>query len=362
MPTDRLTVATIIEVTKRNFWLVTLTNTAIITAVIVLTLLAGSTYECKATLWIQRSRALLLTNPLDAPEPSQQLTVQILSSRSLRLQIAKELDLMKNEVIWGDAVNEEHTDSDLLDKLDSMIEVYEVRTSPVVQLSVKSSSPELCFKIADKLVQGLHRRMEALQQSESKFLEGQVAARRKRFNTAVQKLTAFQQEHGIVTDPSLQGRVYFESAMELRAGLVKAESELAGVDRMLDAPSDVAGQLELLARKDGLDGAVGFLKDQNDQVDNLMERMPQVGGEYTLLQSEVLVEQELLKQTTITAETARLQAEKENPKLVIVDPPRLPDKPESDIVVRVLLASAFGFVIGLIFAAIRETVRALPKT
>ncbi len=327
-----------------------------------LVLSGGTEYECTATLWVHRNRSLLSTSTLQAPEPSQQMLVAFMMSRSLRLEVAKKLNLMDNKTFWGKSADEPHTETDMLERLDDMIEVYEVRSKPTIELTVKAGEAELAYKLCSELIERSLETTDAMKKSESDFLSHRLKMRKTRFNKAVQDLVEFQRENGLVADISSQGQAFFEASLKLREGLIKTESELAGVDRMLEAPANVPEQLQLIARKDGLDGAVSFLRSQSDEASDRLSEFPELTGKYTMLQAEVLIEQELLKATTLSAEEAQLQAEQENPKLIIVDAPRVPEEPINELPAKVIVGWLFGWVVGLGLASIREVIRGMRKS
>ena len=359
-PVQNLTLSAIVRAIRRNLLLVVGFTGLMVAGVVAWTLLSGTLYECKGSLWIQRSRSLIVTSPLEAPEASQQLLIAFMGSQSLRLLVAKELKLADNPDFWGPKA-ESKTEEDLLARLEKMIEVYEVRTKPVIELTVKAPTADLSFRLASALFEQSVKRADLMQTSEANYLDERLKMRTKSLEEAVLRLSEFQTKNGIVTDITKQGQVSFESAAVLKQELVKTQSEQAGVTKMLDAPGDVPAQLQMIARKDGLDGSVDYLRQESYRADEYLARLPELGAQYTLLNSKVQVEVELLKQTTATAEAAKLKAEQENPKIVTIDAPRQPIEPVNELPARIILSVLFGGLAGLVLAAIRETVANLPK-
>lgn len=346
----------------RNILLVVFTSVLFAAPVLYLGLTAPELYECKASVWVHRTRALVQTSTLEAPEPSQQMLIAFMNSRDIRLKVANELKLKTEKALWGEETEPaEHTDGEILDVLEGMITVEEVRSKPIVEVTVQAHTADLAYKLTDKLMRAAIAKAKSLENEEYQQLEVDYKERKAEFLKAVQDLVDFQTKHAVVTDLQKQGETFFQSALNLRENLIKTESELAGVSLMLEGPADVKAQLELLARKDGLDGAATYLREQDAQLDDAMKEYPFLGGEYTKYQAEVIEKQEILKHAALSREEAKLAATRENPKIIIVDKPMKPEKPISEIFAKVILAAVFGWVVGLALACIHETLRSMSR-
>ena len=114
----------------------------------------------------------------------------------------------------------------------------------------------------------------------------------------------------------------------------------------------------MLARQDGLQGSVDFLKSHYKEANQVLHDLPELARKYTMLQAEMMTQQELLKQTALKTELAKFEAAAQYPKIVLVEEPRLPSEPISELPARLLLAIVLGFSFGCGLAALREALRA----
>jgi uncharacterized protein involved in exopolysaccharide biosynthesis len=359
MPADKLsidknvTIASIFLAVRRNLWLVGFVTLFFAVAVVGITLSAEPQYESNCSIWVHRKRSLVETSPLSAPEPSPTLISAFLSSRTTRLQVARALNLSDREEFWGEPP-EETDEKAAADKIDELVEIVEVRGRPMVEVIVRSRDPQVAFELVSALVQAAIQRSEELQNKESKFLQEQLAQRREAFHKAIERVNAFQKKSGIVTDPATQSEVFYQTSMRLRESLLKAEAERAGVNQMLNAPTDFEEQLDLIARQDGLQGTADYLKSFDDEAQDVMKSFPDTARDYKILQADVITQQELLKQTALTAELAKFEAAAQAPNIIIVEDPQLPKEPINELPIRIVLGLVFGVAIGLVLAAIRE--------
>lgn len=196
------------RVVVKWWWLIAASTVICLLIAAVLAIMTTPKYRARTTLEVNREGLQVVQmGQVDSMQVDDRefLNTQagLLRSRALAERVARALNLANSPDFADQERSRQARESSVADMVQGSIEVNPVRDSRLIELTVKSTDPNLAARIgnayADSFIQSnLERRYEATSYARS-FLEQRLAQSRSRLEDSERQLVAYAQRQGIVT-------------------------------------------------------------------------------------------------------------------------------------------------------------------
>ncbi|MHC1696748.1 MAG: GumC family protein [Geobacteraceae bacterium] len=197
----------------------------IVVMVTVTTFFASPVYEAKSTMLVKYGREYMNRSEVGTSEPMMSLSreeiinseIQILKSPDLAKRVIESVSLSQ---MYPDLAKDQSRDTLPMDvaiaRFEKSLNIEDVMKSSVIQVSFEHNNPQIASKSVNLLVDYFREKhLQVFSSPQSSFLEGQVAAIRKKLLASESEMQAFKQKN----------RVY--SLDEQRSLLLRQRTDLA---------------------------------------------------------------------------------------------------------------------------------------
>ncbi|HWR14660.1 MAG TPA: GNVR domain-containing protein [Terriglobales bacterium] len=251
----------------------------------------------------------------------------LLGSRTVQDHLIDKFDLQR--VYWR------KYRQDTRKKLGARTDVDEDRKSGVITIKVADTSRERAQQMAQAYVQELDKLLSQVSTSaarrEREFIEGRLAKVKEDLNTTSKQFSQFAAEN-MVPEPREQTRAMVNSAAELQAQLMLAQSELEAL-RQTYKPDNIrvrTVQARINSLRDDLRKLGGSADaDEKSTVAELyppLRRLPGLSVNWADYYRRVRVQETLFELLTQQYELASIDEAKAIPSVRVIDPASWPEK------------------------------------
>lgn len=276
----------------------------------------------------------------------QYYIMALLQSTACRLAVADALHLDRDPVFWGDS-DEPHDERSLdvlLRRLNSMITV--TQKEGLIKIAARSPSAEMSQRIAQACLDFLDKRVTLDNRAKSGTLAKQVAGVREKLRKAEKALRDFMTTHEFVPQEERE-KAEITALLELHRQLAFQEVELTGTQSQLDAPGDLARQIELKSLEAGTQARVDKLREMVQVREARLKALPDALLEYQRRVRDVKINEKVLLVMNEQYSLALFQEAGRVLPYKVVDVPRVPTLPTSRYgMLKVTLAAVMFGLLG----------------
>ncbi|MFL9710298.1 chain length determinant protein EpsF [Methylobacillus sp. Pita1] len=222
-------------VLRIRYKLIAITLFVILAATIAISLLISKTYEATATVLVNYKGADPVTGmavPSQLMPGFMSTQVDIISSKSVAKKVIESLGLAENENVRQSFVEATEGEGDIKDWLAELLlrnlNAIPAKQSSLIDINFKGVSPQFAAVVANAFAEAYLQTTVQLKVEPSRkaaqYLDDQIKMFRRELESAQEKLSAYQQEKGIV---SIDNRLDVETARlnELSSQLVIAQAQ-----------------------------------------------------------------------------------------------------------------------------------------
>lgn len=280
--------------------------------------------------------------------------MSIIKSRRLRETVVRELNLMD---VYGTKTLE-----GALKALSSKTSIH-ISDEGALVISVLDRDSVRVKAIADAILRELGRTTIDLAtqtgQRNRRFIEARIQAVEQDFDRAEEEIRDFTTRYGTFDLPAqLSGSIEQLAQLEVLLAQAEIEYNVGAAELGADHPRVVHLQTqrdELAKKFDDLATGKGKTKLLID-----LGELPSATTEYIRLMKEVEIHRALLEFLYPQYEQARLQETKDEPTLLVLDYPKVPEKkakPRRSIIV--MVAGLFGLILSSAWIILQPSIRAM---
>jgi len=276
---------------------------------------------------------------------------EILASRTVRESLVKQFDLMRH---YKSRVIE-----DACKKLASDTAIRENVKSGVVLISVNADRPQLASDLAQAYVSELNRVVTNNSTSDARreriFLEGRLKEVKKDLDESATALSKFSSKNKTI-NVDVQSKAMLESDFKLREDMVKARSDLAGLEQTYskDNVKVLAARAQIAALQQQMDqqlaGTNANGPNGNAPSYPSVGELPALGVTYLDLDRNVRVDEQLWEALTKQYEESKVQEAKEIPTVRVLDEANLPQRRSGPARTAIIVFGAFLSFLAAIIA------------
>lgn len=292
----------------------------------------------------------------------------LLRSKEIQDKVIDQFDLQE---VYNTDIPE-----DLRQKLNNRIEVEEQREgglgfNKIISMTVSfvDKDPERTFELLKYYYILIDSKVEQLNRENVEdgylLLESRLTQNEKELEIAEDSLVNFQTRYGIL-EIEEQAKAQIQGIANLRAEIVKLEVEIGYAEKILGQNSSKVSDLKI--QKNEVEKKYNQLVNGSTDDESMsydfqsVSEMPELFIEYLRRYREVLVQEEIYKVLYPQYEQQKLNYEKVNSGLRIIDPPLLPTYKHSPKRAYIMIASfMFGLLLSLVVVLIQEWKKALKE-
>lgn len=277
----------------------------------------------------------------------------ILESRTIKERVVKRLNL--TEKLLTEPPEERDPLRVAVEKIEDMVSVSQDRRTGLIRLGVEYTDPELARDIAEAYVEELRAILEekalTLAKMNRRFLEEQLRKTEKELREVLGNMVEFQKKEKVIV-PQEQVKGTIELYSELLAKKIALQVELRKLESVLSPDSPQVKHLREQVK--AIEVQLRNIENAGDTLSAVpsLEGAPQKMAEYTNLYIKVKGLQAKYETLLKLYEQARIEEQRENLYVEVIDPPSLPDvpvKPKRTLIVAVAAVSSLFLGIFLAF-------------
>jgi len=287
----------------------------------------------------------------------------ILKSRTIRDRVIEDLNLIP--VLVEEKPKERDPKIVANELLEDMVSISKDRKTGTISIKVEYKDPKTAKKIAEAYINELQKILEEKALTVAKvnriFLERQLINTERELKQALDKLVNFQKNAGVIV-PREQVKGAFELYSELLSRKIALQVELRKLESVLSPSSP-----RILALKEQLRAIEKQLSGFENSESSLsalpsMKVAPELMAKYTQIYIKVKGLQAKYETLLKMYEKAKLEEQKENIYVEVIDPPYVSDipvKPKKKLMVAV--AGVSGIFLGIFLALFVEWISEVKK-
>ncbi len=285
----------------------------------------------------------------------------ILHSRTFRERIAKRLNL--HEIIFEKLPEKIPPEEAAAGALKKIIDIQDDRKTGTIKLLINYKDPEVAQKIGFTAIDVLREIMEekaiTLAKFNRIFLEKQVKETEKELKESVAKLTQYQKREKVLV-PEEQVKGTFELYSTLLASKIQLEIQLRNLKEVLSPESPQIRNLEEQLR--AVESQLARLESEAGGFSAIptLGEAPEKIAEYSQIFVKVKALQAKYETLLKMYEQAKIEEQKENIYVEVIDPPslpRAPSKPKKNLILAVTAVSSV--ILGVFLALFIDWVNEL---
>lgn len=289
----------------------------------------------------------------------QGYVLAIMHSSDVKSAVLEKLDKKLLEAFWDDTPLDERSMEESWERMDEFVRIDDATSSEPIALFVTTENPELSYALCKHYLSLVLARLDTENRSQEKFLEDRLSAARKDLADAATAFQKFQEESALPFTVEAQGQAEFAALSALYAEYAKAAVELSATEDMLQAPGDVAIQLELTAARAGHKARADLLKTMLEDQNDKLEKMPAIIRTYGMMQRDIAEKAKIVETLATQYELAKFNVAKTTTPYRIIDRPFLPQSPVRKPVIAVLVGSwIIGAILGIGISLLIENFKA----
>jgi len=260
---------------------------------------------------------------------------EYLQSVDVMLQLDKRVGLRKiytnPEVDYLHRLKDNATQEEFLNHFHAFTSVTLDETTGILTLDTYAFSPVDAQRINRQMVtlaeEYINNISYNIAREQTKYVEKEMAAARKRFDEAQAAIVEFQNRHHLVS-PTKQVEQMSEVTKQLESSIVMSEAELKNMLGYMnpEAPQVIALKTKISALKEQLEQekklVTGTPENEDDTVLN------ELTGRYATLEYDLEFATQVYKSTVASMEALRTEIAQKVKNVVLITAPYLPEEPE----------------------------------
>jgi len=286
----------------------------------------------------------------------------VLKSRTIRDRVIEDLNLIP--ILVEETPEKRNPKIVANEVLEEIVTISQDRKTGTISIKVEYRDPEIAKNIAEVLIRELQKILEEKALTVAKvnriFLEKQLLKTEKELKEALDDLANFQKKAKVIV-PQEQVKGAFELYSDLLSKKIELQIELRKLESVLSTSSP-----RILALKDQL-GAIEKQLSKFENTESLsvipsIKAAPELIAEYTQIYVKVRSLQAKYETLLKMYEQAKLEEQKENIYVEVIDPPYVSDipvKPKKKLIVAV--AGVSGLFLGIFLALFVEWLSEMRK-
>ncbi|MDD2336191.1 MAG: GumC family protein [Geobacteraceae bacterium] len=230
----------------------------VVVMVTISTFLASPVYEAKSTLLVKYGREYINQSQVGTSQPMMSLDreeiinseIQILKSPDLAKRV---IEAVKLSQMYPDLVKNPSRDIRPMDaaiaRFEKNLSIEDVKKSSVIQVSFEHMNPQIASKSVNLLVDYFREKhLQVFSSPQSSFLEGQVAAFRKKLLTSESDMQSFKQKNQVYSLDE-QRTLLLRQRTDLSSEMMNARNS---IDELQKRMENLKGQTKTLTKSNAL--------------------------------------------------------------------------------------------------------------
>lgn len=214
----------------------------VVVMVTITTFLVSPVYKAKSTLLVKYGREYMNESEVGKSAPMMSLDreeiinseIQILKSPDLAKRVIESIKLNQ---MYPDLAKDQSKDSRLMDvavtSFENSLKIEDVMKSSVIQVSFEHKNPQIASKAVNLLVDYYREKhLQVFSSPQSSFLEGQVAAIRKKLLTSESEMQSFKQKNQVYSLDE-QRTLLLKQRTDLASEMMTAQNTIDELQRRL---------------------------------------------------------------------------------------------------------------------------------
>lgn len=314
----------VIQVLYRGKWLIILVFILVVLATAIFTFMQDPIYESTAVVLIEKGKkGLGLTEAFDITGLSEQRNIkneiEILKSRSLAEAVAKKLiervyvnpQTKKDTILvilpskkeLREGIKPFAKIETILERFNKDVKIESPRDADIIKITVRSKNPEEAALIANTFADAYYERNLMMSRNESrsvrKFLEEQLADKKKILDQAETQLETYMKSAGVVALDE-ESKKLIEQLSDLESKRGEAIVEISSAQKKLNAYLEQIKQIEpefVKVATEALDPYIKYLQEEIAKLevtrDQIVAQNPKVGSKEVLDKSLREIDEQL---------------------------------------------------------------------
>ncbi|MCS7228978.1 MAG: polysaccharide biosynthesis tyrosine autokinase [Candidatus Kryptonium sp.] len=314
----------VIQVLYRGKWLIILVFILVVLATAIFTFMQDPIYESTAVILIEKGKkGLGLSEAFDITGLSEQRNIkneiEILKSRSLAEAVAKKLinrvyidpENKKDTILvilpsrkdLREGIKPFASIETILERFEKNVKVESPRDADIIKITARSKNPKEAALIANTFADAYYERNLLMSRNESrsvrKFLEEQLADKKKILDQAESQLETYMKSAGVVALDE-ESRKLIEQLSDLESKRGEAIVEISTAQKKLNAYLEQIKQIEpefVKVATEALDPYIKYLQEEIAKLevtrDQIVAQNPKVGSKEVLDKSLREIDEQL---------------------------------------------------------------------